>query len=316
MVALLIAGLLFVEYRFFKSETEKMLALKEDYRNHLLAVNKVLQDYNKNKERLEALEALTPEKKNSLLNVDAVCSQVFPKGARVVSSDDELSGEDESFIPINRDLEYLKQSTIDYIKKKNMNFVLQQINFDEWRDYTEHVKAQQIRTQGGKKKRRSRSKRVASARMRTLRMRPHEYEQEAKEMSFGWPIERSNFWLSSFFGPRRKPDGSRGFHYGIDMAAVRGTPVRASAGGTVIEARQAPGYGKTVVVSHNRKYRTRYAHLNTISVKVGQTVYKGELIGKVGATGSVRSKRGKDASHLHFEVYAFGKQVNPMYFLA
>ncbi len=291
-----------------------MLALKEDYRNHLLAVNKVLQDYNKNKERLEALEAATPQKKNTLLSVDAVGSQIFPKGVRVVSSDDEFSSEDESFIPINRDLEYLKQSTIDYIKKKNMSFALERINFEEWRDYTEHVKATQIK-QGPKKRRRARSKRVASARRRMVRMRPHEYEQEAREMAFAWPIERSNFWLSSFFGPRRKPDGSRGFHYGIDMAAVRGTPVLAASGGTIIEAREKPGYGKTIVIAHNRKYRTRYAHLSTIAVKVGQTVYKGELVGKVGATGSVRSKRGRDASHLHFEVYAFGKQVNPMYFL-
>jgi len=99
------------------------------------------------------------------------------------------------------------------------------------------------------------------------------------------------------------------------MAAVRGTPVYAAANGTVIEARHGAGYGKTIVIAHNRKYRTRYAHLSSIGVKVGQTVYKGDQIGRVGATGSVRSKRGRDASHLHFEVCAFGKQVNPMYFL-
>ncbi len=88
-----------------------------------------------------------------------------------------------------------------------------------------------------------------------------------------------------------------------------------AADGVVVEARNAQGYGKTVVIAHNRKYKTRYAHLHTINVRVGQNVTPDMMLGRVGSTGTVRSKRGRDAaSHLHFEVYVFGKKVNPMYF--
>ena len=135
------------------------------------------------------------------------------------------------------------------------------------------------------------------------------------EAIFAWPITRKQFWLSSPFGPRKKPNGTRGFHYGIDMAAVRGTPVKAAGPGVVIEACYMSGYGNTIVISHNKKFKTRYAHLAKIMVRRGQTVEQGAIIGKVGDTGSVR-KRGKDASHLHFEVSVFGKQVNPCCYLA
>jgi murein DD-endopeptidase MepM/ murein hydrolase activator NlpD len=134
-------------------------------------------------------------------------------------------------------------------------------------------------------------------------------------MVFSWPIDRSRFWLSSFFGPRRKKNGTMGFHYGIDMAALKGTSVMAAAPGTVVEARYDAGYGNTIVLAHNGKYKTRYAHLDSIFVKVGQRVQRGSLIGTVGNTGYVRSAFGKDPSHLHFELYMFGKKVNPMHFL-
>ncbi len=136
-----------------------------------------------------------------------------------------------------------------------------------------------------------------------------------RDIYFAWPIENSQFWLSSFFGPRKQPSGAWGFHYGIDMAALKGTPVKAAYAGMVVEATHGAGFGKTVVVMHNNKYKTRYAHLNTILVRIGQKVEQGEIIGKVGDTGIVRSKSGRDPSHLHFEVYKFGKRVNPMYYL-
>ncbi len=131
---------------------------------------------------------------------------------------------------------------------------------------------------------------------------------------FAWPIERSSFWLSSPFGPRKKPSGSWGFHYGIDMAAVRGTPVRAASGGVVEHAGYVSGYGNMIIIRHSAVYKTRYAHLDSIHVKSKQVIQKGDAIGAVGDTGFT-IKSGKDASHLHFEVYERGKQVNPLYLL-
>lgn len=136
---------------------------------------------------------------------------------------------------------------------------------------------------------------------------------------FLWPVERSNFWLSSRFGPRKKEDGSWGYHYGLDMAAPRGTPVMAASGGVIIEAGfSTRGYGKTIVIRHNHGgYETRYAHLHAIFVRVGQRVISGNRIGSVGDTGYVRGENGgKNAYHLHFEVKKNGKYVDPLCVLA
>jgi len=130
---------------------------------------------------------------------------------------------------------------------------------------------------------------------------------------FIFPIDKKKFWLSSPFGKRKKVDGSQGFHYGIDMAAMHRTPVKAAGNGVVIEAGVLRGYGKTIVIKHDNRYKTRYAHLSALLVTVGKRVTTGMIIGRVGATGNVR-KSGKDPSHLHFEVELDGKRRNPFYF--
>lgn len=319
-ITIVITLLLVIEYRFFKHQTEKMLEIKEDYRNYVVAVKKILHDYHKNKERLEELETMLEEKKKD--NEDAelgVAQTGFPDGVRVYSSDDE---EEDSFLPIviNRDLEHLKQSSLDYLKKQRVGYLADYFEQYLWLDYTDQVELERSKEAQKGRKGRVRRRRYATHRRQAKqtgvargfgRVKKH----KVTDINFSWPIDRSNFWLSSFFGPRRKPNGLWGFHNGIDMAAVRGTTVKSAASGVVVEAQYSSGYGKTVVVAHNQKYRTRYAHLNSIMVKVGQKVEANQKIGTVGATGFVRSKRGGDASHLHFEVYVFGKQVNPMYFL-
>lgn len=139
----------------------------------------------------------------------------------------------------------------------------------------------------------------------------HKKRDIKRDFICSWPIEKGKFWLSSFFGPRRKPNKSWGYHYGIDMAALKGTPVQAAAAGKVVEAGYSAGYGKTIVIEHSTKYRTRYAHLDKIRVKKNQMVKPLQLIGNVGATGYIR-KKGNDGSHLHFEVIQNNKQVNPL----
>ena len=128
---------------------------------------------------------------------------------------------------------------------------------------------------------------------------------------FSCPLDRSRFWLSSLFGSRKKPNGQIGFHQGIDMAAQRGTDVHAAAAGLVEYAGYAPGYGNTIVIVHDTVYKTRYAHLDEIHVSTNQKIEQGTMIGAVGDTGFT-IKRGNDASHLHFELYERGKQVNPL----
>jgi murein DD-endopeptidase MepM/ murein hydrolase activator NlpD len=96
-------------------------------------------------------------------------------------------------------------------------------------------------------------------------------------------------------------------HDGIDYSAATGTPVRAAANGTVVRAGRAGGYGNLVELRHRNGITTRYAHLNSITdgLRPGRTVSQGELIGRVGSTGT------STAPHLHYEFRVNGTPRDP-----
>ena len=107
--------------------------------------------------------------------------------------------------------------------------------------------------------------------------------------------------LSSKFGYRW---GS--FHKGIDLAMPSGSTVTSADGGTVIESSYSGSYGNLIVIDHQNGMVTKYAHLSVRGVKVGDKVYKGQVIGKSGNTGR------STGPHLHFEVLINGTNVNPL----
>jgi hypothetical protein len=98
-------------------------------------------------------------------------------------------------------------------------------------------------------------------------------------------------------------------HPGIDISAPMGTPILASAGGTVIQVGTGTGYGMMVTLEHGYGLVTRYAHLSKALVRVGQRVQRGAEIAQVGNTGIVT------APHLHYEVIVHGKQQDPLKFV-
>ena len=108
-----------------------------------------------------------------------------------------------------------------------------------------------------------------------------------------WPV--STGYVSSGYKWRRL-GGSTSFHGAIDIAASRGTPIKAAAGGVVILARYYGLAGNTVFIDHGGGMTTLYFHMDKIQVKVGQTVITGDQIGTVGTTGR------STGPHLHFEV--------------
>jgi murein DD-endopeptidase MepM/ murein hydrolase activator NlpD len=123
-----------------------------------------------------------------------------------------------------------------------------------------------------------------------------------------WPVEGR---LMGGFGERTDPfSGEGAMHTGVDISAPTGTPVRATADGSVTMAGWNSGYGQLVVVDHGGGYETYYAHLSRFTVMEGQEVRRGEQIGAVGSTGRVT------APHLHYEVRIGGAPVNPHTYLA
>lgn len=98
-------------------------------------------------------------------------------------------------------------------------------------------------------------------------------------------------------------------HTGIDFGAKKGTPIYATGDGKVVRVEYKPnGYGRNVVVDHGYGYKTLYAHMSKVMVKVGTKVAKGTQIGKVGSTGTSTSP------HVHYEILYKGKKINPMPF--
>jgi murein DD-endopeptidase MepM/ murein hydrolase activator NlpD len=129
---------------------------------------------------------------------------------------------------------------------------------------------------------------------------------DLEQAHFSWPVAGQ---ISSYFGTRKR-HGRRRQHEGIDIAAGKGTPVSSARSGHVIYAdSKLSGYGKMVIVRHADAFTTVYAHLSEFSVKKGQFVSRGQLVGKVGKTGRARGL------HLHFEVRNDKTAVDPLLYL-
>lgn len=95
-------------------------------------------------------------------------------------------------------------------------------------------------------------------------------------------------------------------HYGIDFNCAKNTPIQAAGKGKVILAGNNAGYGKCVIIDHGYGFKSLYAHMSEITVKRGQQIERGTLVGKVGSTGL------STGDHLHFEVHKNGVRVDPI----
>ena len=125
--------------------------------------------------------------------------------------------------------------------------------------------------------------------------------------SFRWPTSGR---ISSYFGGRKSPGGIGSTnHKGIDIAVPRGTPIYAADGGTVTYAGWMSGYGYLVQIDHGNGYVTRYGHNSSLTVSVGQHVYKGQQVARAGSTGN------STGNHCHFEVRYNGVAKNPLNYL-
>ncbi len=145
------------------------------------------------------------------------------------------------------------------------------------------------------------------ARLSNVRQGIERQEKLAAATPSIWPAKG---WLTGRFGGRSDPfTGQSAFHQGLDISASKGQPVYATADGRVESAAYASEYGNLIVLQHDFGITTRYGHLSGFNVKAGQTVHRGDVIGYVGSTGR------STGAHLHYEILANGKLLNPLQLL-
>jgi len=127
--------------------------------------------------------------------------------------------------------------------------------------------------------------------------------------TFIYPIK--TYTISSYFGSRNTGiKGASTYHEGVDFAASTGTKVYATDGGVVKFAGTKSGYGKVIIIDHGGLYESRYGHLSSIDIKLGDSIYQGQFIGRVGNTGV------SSGPHLHFEIRYKDVAKNPLSLLS
>ena len=145
------------------------------------------------------------------------------------------------------------------------------------------------------------------SRLRYVRRDVERREALASSTPSIWP---AHGWLTGTFGGRSDPfSGEPAFHQGLDISTDKGQPVFATADGQVESAVYTGDYGNLVVIKHGFGLVTRYGHMSGFAVKPGQAVKRGAVIGYVGSTGRATG------SHVHYEILANGKLINPLQLL-
>ena len=122
-----------------------------------------------------------------------------------------------------------------------------------------------------------------------------------------WPVKDSMGHISMFFGQNENPfSGQQYIHKGIDISTYRsGDPVVTTADGQVVTIEYVEDFGNYILIRHKHGYYTRYAHLLSTRVRLGQRVQQGEVIGYIGNTGL------STGPHLHYEIHIGSDVVDP-----
>lgn len=149
-----------------------------------------------------------------------------------------------------------------------------------------------------------------SQRVNVARMSVAEKKFLLENIPSGAPLKEVH--VTSSYGTRNHPVLNRSsFHTGIDLRGSRGTPTYATANGVVEFAghHEGSGYGNLIIIHHAFGFKSMFAHMDKVNVKVGDAVSKGDLIGTVGSTGL------SSGPHLHYEIRYVQRTINPQRFM-
>lgn len=278
---IILVGLMVIavtESQYFAHQAQELIQVKQDYVSYTQALKRSIDRTQQANQEQIGQESISKKKK-----ID----------------------ETDTFLVVNRNPEHLKQAALMFARQHQMERTIAPLYQSKEIDQSRLVRARSPRLRHITLSARRR------ARIKHLQI-PEDVDTPTQERQFAWPLRHGSFRVGSPFGPRRRPNGTCGFHHGLDLPAAHGTLVMAAAHGVVIEAHYAAAFGNTILISHSNKLKTRYAHLSKIEVHVGDLVEQGQRIGRVGNTGNTR---GRNGNHLHFEVLVYEKRVNPTYFL-
>ena len=270
------------------------------------ADRKILEEQAADKKSLEEQKASVEEKltrqkqsRNKLVTLKATLdSQKASKGKLV----DQLEAEQAKLIIEKSDLEHEHSETVEFSKDVENKIVAEQARLIELARQAEIARkkkeaAERERQAAAERERQKAAAQSASRKKANVVQQPTVTQE---------PVVSSGTWtrpaagrFSSTFGARNIGSGNE-FHYGSDIANSIGTPVVSAADGIISHAGPMGTYGNVIMVTHSingQIFTTVYAHLSGINVGVGQSVSKGQLVGKMGSTGR------STGSHLHFEVH-------------
>jgi len=130
--------------------------------------------------------------------------------------------------------------------------------------------------------------------------------ERQKQLACTPSIMPARGFITSYYGWRKHPLSRQSeFHRGLDVANLVGTPVVATADGQVSFAGWKSGFGRFLEIDHGYGYVTRYGHLSTLMVRVGDRVFRGQTVARVGSSGTATGP------HVHYEVLVDGRHTNP-----
>lgn len=279
------------------------------------ADRKILEEQAADKKSLEEQKASVEEKlsrqkqsRNKLVNLKATLdSQKASKGKLV----DQLEAEQAKLIEEKGHLEEEHEEVLEVSKDVENKIVTEQARLIELARQAEIARKKKEAAERARQEAQERERQQAAERERQQRAANQSASrQKAKsvpQQSYTpEPVVSSGTWtrpaagrFSSTFGARNIGSGNE-FHYGSDIANSIGTPVVSAADGIISHAGPMGTYGNVIMVTHSingQIFTTVYAHLSAINVGVGQSVSKGQLVGKMGSTGR------STGSHLHFEIH-------------